>query len=121
MKLNVSNWKPFRVDKLFDVYTGGDLVMGDLDDGDIPIASNSSENNNIAAYTGVIPGRMLFDHTKTISIADRGNFWAFIQPSDFYLATRVKALVCKKENILNAYQMAFIVSIINQESFKFSY
>jgi len=121
MNLNVAEWKEFRIDSIFDIYTGGDLIIGEIEDGNIPIASNSSENNNIAAYTDIIPNRKLFDHTKSISIADRGKFWAFIQPKDFYLGTRVKGLVCKKYNILNTYQMAFIVCIINQESFKFSY
>lgn len=121
MNLNVSNWKPFQINKIFDVYTGGDLIMGEIEDGDIPIASNSAENNNIAAYTTTIKGRKLFDHTKSISIADRGKFWAFIQPKDFYIATRVKALVCKDHNILNIYQLSFIVSVLNQESFKFAY
>lgn len=121
MNLNTKNWKPFRIDTIFDIFTGGDLIMGSIEEGAIPIASNIIENNNIAAYTDVIPGRKLFDHTKSISIADRGKFWAFIQPLDFYLATRVKGLVCKDDNILNKYQMAFVVSVINQESFKFSY
>lgn len=121
MNLEVNKWKPFRVDSIFDIYTGGDLIMGDVEPGDIPIASNSAENNNIATYCGVIPDRKLFDHTKSISIADRGKFWAFIQPKDFYLATRVKGLVCKDYNTLNEWQMAFVVSVLNQESFKFSY
>lgn len=121
MNLDLQNWQPFRIDKLFDIYTGGDLIMGDLEEGNIPIASNSSENNNIAAYTDYIEGRKLFDHTISISVADRGKFWAFIQPKDFYLATRVKGLVCKDYNLLNEYQMAFVVSVLNQESFKFSY
>ena len=121
MNLDVQNWQPFRIDRLFDIYTGGDLIMGDLEEGDIPIASNSSENNNIAAYTDYIEGKKLFDHTISISVADRGKFWAFIQPKDFYLATRVKGLVCKGDNLLNEYQMAFVVSVLNQESFKYSY
>lgn len=121
MNLEITNWKPFQIDKIFDVYTGSDLIMSELEDGDIPIASNSAENNNIAAYTLPIKGRKLFDHTKSISIADRGKFWAFIQPKDFYIATRVKALVCKEYNMLNIQQLAFIVSVLNQESFKFTY
>lgn len=121
MKLDVANWKPFQIDKMFDIYTGGDLIMGEITEGDIPIASNSAENNNIAAYTSIISDRKLFDHTKSISIADRGKFWAFIQAKDFYIATRVKALVCKDCNILNIYQLSFIVSVLNQESFKFAY
>lgn len=121
MNLEITNWKPFQIDKIFDVYTGSDLIMSELEDGDIPIASNSAENNNIAAYTLPIKGRKLFDHTKSISIADRGKFWAFIQPKDFYIATRVKALVCKEYNMLNIQQLAFIVGVLNQESFKFTY
>lgn len=121
MNLEITNWKPFQIDKIFDVYTGSDLIMSELEDGDIPIASNSAENNNIAAYTLPIEGRKLFDHTKSISIADRGKFWAFIQPKDFYIATRAKALVCKEYNMLNIQQLAFIVSVLNQESFKFTY
>lgn len=121
MKLDTSKWQPFQINKIFKVYTGSDLIMGDIEDGDIPIASNSAENNNIAAYTSFIENRKLFDHTKSISIADRGKFWAFIQPKDFYIATRVKALVCLDYNQLNIYQLSFIVSIINQESFKFTY
>lgn len=121
MNLDTSSWKPFQINKMFDVYTGGDLIMGEIEEGTIPIASNSAENNNIAAYTTIINGRKLFDHTKSISIADRGKFWAFIQPKDFYIATRVKALVCKDHNILNIYQLSFIVSVLNQESFKFAY
>ena len=121
MNLNISEWKPFKINTMFEIYTGGDLIMGDIEEGDIPIASNSAENNNIATYTSIIEGRKLFDHTKSISIADRGKFWAFIQPKDFYIATRVKALVCKDYNLLNMYQLSFIVSVLNQESFKFAY
>ncbi|EPY5581871.1 restriction endonuclease subunit S [Campylobacter upsaliensis] len=121
MNLDVERWKPFKINAIFDVYTGGDLIMGEIDEGHIPIASNSAENNNIAAYSDFIPNRKLFDCKKSISIADRGKFWAFIQANDFYLGTRAKSLVCKEHNVLNFYQMTFIVSIINQESFKFSY
>ena len=121
MSLNTNNWKDFLIENIFDIYTGTDLILGTIENGTIPIASNKVENNNIAAYTNLIEGRKLFDHTKSISIADRGKFWAFIQPTDFYLGTRVKGLVCKKGVDLTKNQLAFIVTIINQESFKFSY
>lgn len=120
MNLDINNWRYYNISDLFDIYTGGDLIMGDIEDGNIPVASNSSENNNIATYTSVIEGRKLFNHNISISIADRGKFWSFIQPRDFYIGTRVKALVSKK-NDLTTNQLAFVTTIINQESFKFSY
>jgi hypothetical protein len=120
MRLNIESWKYFKINNLFDVFTGGDLILGDIEQGNIPIASNSSENNNIVAYTAEIPNRKLFNHKISISISDRGKFWAFIQPKDFYIGTRAKTLVSKNKNItLN--QLAFITTIINRESFKFCY
>lgn len=121
MKIDTSDWKEFVISKLFDIYTGGDLIMSSLEDGNIPIASNSCENNNIASYTNYLDDRKLFDHNRSISIADRGCFQAFIQPKDFYIATRVKALVCKDFYDITINQLAFIASIINLESFKYNY
>lgn len=120
-KLDVANWEEFTINHLFDIYTGGDLVISELEVGSIPVASNSCENNNIAFCTTKIHGRKLFNHEISISIADRGCFHAFIQPKDFYIATRVKALVIKDTIKITLKQLCFIVSVINQESFKFSY
>lgn len=120
MNLNISKWKYFKISKLFEDFTGKDLIIGEIEQGSIPIASNSVDNNNIVAYTKIIPNRKLFDHKISISIADRGKFWAFIQPKDFYISTRAKALVCKNPQI-TINQLAFITTIINRESFKFCY
>lgn len=120
-KLDVANWEEFTINHLFDIYTGGDLVISELEVGSIPVASNSCENNNIAFCTTKIHGRKLFNHKISISIADRGCYHAFIQPKDFYIATRVKALVIKDTIKITLKQLCFIVSVINQESFKFSY
>lgn len=121
MNLNADKWKEFQINKIFDIYTGGDLILGDVEEGEIPIASNSAENNNIACYTSPIEGRTLFDHKKTISIADRGKFWAFVQSKDFYLGTRAKGLVYKDSLNLSINHLIFLATIINKESFKFSY
>ena len=121
MSLNAKDWQEYKISDIFDIYTGGDLIMSNIESGNIPVASNSVENNNIACYSSIIEGRKLFDCTRSISIADRGCFRAFIQPKDFYIATRVKALVCKECLNLSINQLGFIVSVINLESFKFSY
>lgn len=120
MNLNICKWKYFKISKLFEDFTGKDLIIGEIEQGNIPIASNSVDNNNIVAYTKKIPNRKLFDHKISISIADRGKFWAFIQPKDFYISTRAKALVSKNPQI-TINQLAFITTIINRESFKFCY
>lgn len=91
--LGVKDWKDFYIEKLFDVFIGGDLIISETEEGNIPVASNSCENNNIAFFAAPILNRKLFDSKLSINIADRGKFWAFVQPLDFYIGTRVNTLV----------------------------
>lgn len=124
IKLNRDNvarvWKEFIISKLFAIKTGTDIILSQVSDGDFPITSNRVKNNSIARYSSEIEGRELYDCSKTISVADRGKFYASVQAENFYIGTRVKALVARFEecdkNILH-----FIVTIINQESFRFNY
>lgn len=118
--LETTDWKDYIIEDLFDVYTGGDLIISETEEGDYPVASNSSENNNIAFYSTYLANRKLFNHSMSISIADRGVFKAFAQPKDFYIGTRAKCLVSKNTNI-TILQLLFIVTIINQEAYRYSY
>ena len=120
IKLTNRIWKKFKIEELFEIFTGKDLILSEIEAGDIPIVSHTSENNGISNYSFEIENRKIFDCTKTISIADRGKFFATIQKNDFYIGTRVKAIVFK--NIIpSVYTMLFIVTIINYEKFRFSY
>ncbi len=93
--------------------------MSKITKGNIPIISHSKGNNGIAAYTAPISRQKLFCHQTTISLADRGNFFATVQASDFYISTRVKALVSK--NAIPKNSLMFICTMINMQSVKFSY
>jgi len=122
MDLSLKNkaWKEFELERLFTIYTGGDLIISRIIKGNIPIISHSIANNGIAEWTKPIKGQKLFNHKTTISLADRGNFYAFTQKIDFYIGTRVKALESDflpcNSDILN-----FICILINKQSVKFSY
>lgn len=125
MQLTDRLWREFEIQELFDTYTGGDLILSNIVEGDIPIVSHTSINNGIDSYTSFIENRKLFDHNWSISLADRGTFFAARQKNDFYIGTRVKAMVFK-DCIINKYHPSkyaidFIVTIINNEQFRFSY
>jgi hypothetical protein len=105
---------------LFDIYTGGDLIISRTQKGEIPIISHSMANNGIAEWTVPIKGQNLFNASNTISLADRGNFHAFTQTTDFYIGTRVKALKAKFLNP-NKFILLFICTMINKQAVKFSY
>jgi len=120
LDLNNKDWKEFELGMLFKIYTGGDLIISRVQKGDIPIISHSIANNGVAEWTEPIPKQKLFNFKRTISLADRGNFYAYTQKTDFYVGTRVKALEAifsnSNVNILN-----FICLSINKQSVKFSY
>ncbi|MBQ8509363.1 MAG: restriction endonuclease subunit S [Clostridia bacterium] len=120
ISLSDREWAEFKVKDIFDVFTGGDLIISKVCEGNIPVISHSKENNGVAIYSDLIPGRMIFDCNKTISLADRGNFYSFVQGRDFYVGTRVKALVAKYP-CPNKLNLLFITSIINCHESEFNY
>jgi len=120
LTLSECKWSYFIIGNLFDSYTGTDLIISTIKgNGDIPIISHKAIDNGIATYTSTIPNRKLFNYKKTISLADRGNFKAFVQKQNFYIGTRVKALEAKEK--FSYYALLFIANSINKQSVKFSY
>lgn len=117
--IDVSEWGEFKIGDLFDIDTGSDLILFKAEDGDIPVVSHSAENNGIQKRVGSIPNRTLYDHTNTLSLADRGNFKCFVQDEDFYIGTRVKALISKTK--VSKLCMLFLTTMIDSLAIHFSY
>ncbi|WRA10188.1 restriction endonuclease subunit S [Helicobacter pylori] len=88
-------WQSFRLGDLFEIYTGRDIIIGQTQQGDIPLVSHQHENNGITKTIKEIHNRTIFNYKQTIALADRGVFLATTQNKDFHIGTRVKALVFK--------------------------
>ncbi|WP_120940943.1 restriction endonuclease subunit S [Helicobacter pylori] len=88
-------WQSFKLGDLFEIYTGRDIIIGQTQQGDIPLVSHQHENNGITKTIKEIQNRTIFNHKQTIALADRGVFLATTQNKDFHIGTRVKALVFK--------------------------
>lgn len=115
----VGDWKEFKIGQMFDIETGGDLVFRNLLEGEIPVVSHSMENNGIKGYYQRIEGRKRYDHEITLALADRGTFFASSQTKDFYVATRVKALIFKDRKYINENIRLFLCSVINRLALRF--
>ena len=113
-------WKQFRLNEIFNIYTGRDIIISKVKNGIYPIITHSIENNGIGAFSEEINNRKLFNYENTISLADRGNFHAYVQSHDFYIGTRVKALELK-ESINDTYLLKFLCMSINKQKVRFSY
>ncbi|GAA8458713.1 restriction endonuclease subunit S [Helicobacter pylori] len=88
-------WQSFKLRDLFEIYTGRDIIIGQTQQGDIPLVSHQHENNGITKTIKEIYNRTIFNYKQTIALADRGVFLATTQNKDFHIGTRVKALVFK--------------------------
>ncbi|WP_317165729.1 restriction endonuclease subunit S [Capnocytophaga sp. oral taxon 903] len=112
-KLQTVKWAEFLIGDLFEIATGRDVIIRDVQQGNIPLISHQHENNGITKYIKPLKDRTLFNHQTTISLADRGVFYATNQNEDFHIGTRVKALSFKQGKISKKVRL-FLVSAINK-------
>lgn len=110
----VGEWKEFKINKLFTIQTGTDLIMRNLENGKYPLVTHSQENNGITKYISKLQNRQLYDHTRTLSVADRGTFFVAHQTSDFHIGTRVKVLIYKGFIPINDNIALFLATSINK-------
>ncbi|WP_434798285.1 restriction endonuclease subunit S [Terrisporobacter vanillatitrophus] len=133
--LDINSWSNFILEDIFEIYTGRDLIYYELIPGEHNVIGNGKSNNGITCTTidlsnyDKYKSYKLFSHKNTISLADRGNFFATVQSSDFYIGTRVKALILREKKYQeylwkldkNINFLKFIAVVINIEFFRFSY
>lgn len=118
-KVHFDSWQEFEIESLFEIFTGKDLILSNVKEGKIPVVSHKDNENGIHIFSDFIENNIIHNSNTTISLADRGTFKAFIQPANFYVGTRVKALKFKK-NVSKEIQK-FVITSINKQSELFSY
>lgn len=120
-KLHFENFKPFTIESLFNVFTGGDKPKtNDLKNINwINSIENLTTNNGINGQISYNGKNIHSNFISVVSIGEGGT--AFYQEKKSAVFTRVKALVPKKDTVLNKYTALFIISILNKECYKYSY
>lgn len=125
MNLNISEWKPFIIEKLFTVKYGVNLELSNCDEIinneeiGIKFVSRTESNNGVSATVmpieNVIPQK-----AGLISVAGGGSVLStFIQPEPFYSGRDLYTLE-SKDNISFEAKM-FIITIIKANKYKYSY
>lgn len=109
--ISTLKFKKFKIGDLFDINTGRDIIIGRVQDGNIPLISHQHDNNGISKRIKQLKERTLFECDKTIALADRGVFYATTQMENFHIGTRVKALTFKSGTKKEAVRLFFITSI----------
>lgn len=103
--------KQMKIEQLFDIATGRDIIIGRTREGHIPLISHQHDNNGISKRIGQMADRRLFDYQTTIPLADRGVFLATTQAENFHIGTRVKALTFKNGKQSENVRLYFVAAI----------
>lgn len=111
--MSTLRFRNFKIGDIFDINTGRDIIIGRVQDGDIPLISHQHDNNGVSKRIRLLKERMLFEYDKTIALADRGVFYATTQMENFHIGTRVKALTFKSGTKNEAIRL-FVVTAINK-------
>ncbi len=119
LNLNIEKRHSFKLWNLFDIDTWKDFIYWEAVWKDFIVIWHWVDNNWIACKTEKLDNYNLYSHKNTLSLWHIWNFISYVQAFDFYLWTRTKALKTKES--LSVETMLFLSTIINKQSYKFSY
>ena len=125
MKIDMTDWKEFEVQELFNVVYGVNLelvncIETDKDDPEaVAFVSRTESNNGVSAYVKPVPG-VEPQPKDTITVAGGGSVLAtFLQTQPFY-SGRDLYLLYPKESIPHKAKL-FIVTVIKANKYRYNY
>jgi hypothetical protein len=117
IEFNTNNWKWFRIEDLFNVYTSREKNAMSRIEGKTPFISSTMFSNGVSKYVDdepTLPG-------NTITVARNGSVCcAFYQPIP-YCASPDDIRVFEPKFVLNKYLAQFIIPVIEKEKFRYAY
>jgi hypothetical protein len=114
--LNISKWKTFKYEDIFEIKKGKRLVKEDFEEGNTPFIGAIDSNNGYRDFIG----QDSIHRGNTITINYNGSVGeAFYQPNPFWASDDVNVLYPKFT--FNKYIAMFLLPIIKKEKFRFNY
>lgn len=118
MNLMDKEWKEFKCEDIFDIYTGASIPVKDLIDGDIPRITASETNNGVIGYYKKMDIKNYRELNNFISVSFLGG--VFYQPYTASLDMKIHA-VKLKDREFNKSLGNFLVRVIKQTVSRFTY
>lgn len=114
--LKVSSWQPFCLATLFDIKKGKRLTEANAKPGMTPFVGSIDGNNGVSRFIGQRP----IHKGNTITVNYNGSVAeGFYQPDDFWACDDVNVLY--PEFRLTPAIAMFLVAVLKQERYRFSY
>lgn len=116
-KIDISQWKPFAIEKLFTVVKGTRLTKANMRDGEIRFIGASAINNGVTAQ---IANKEKLHPANTITITYNGSVGeAFYQDKEFWASDDVNVLYPKFE--MNQYIALFLIPLLKAAGRKYAF
>ncbi|HEC1581936.1 TPA: restriction endonuclease subunit S [Campylobacter upsaliensis] len=121
LALDTHKWGEFSLNSLFEVVLSkGDIKIDEVESGLIPLVSSGETNNGVVGYIDSRgDGKAEIFKGNTITIDMFCN--AFYQKDDFYAVSHGRVNILKPKFILNQYIAIFIITLIHQNKYRYSY
>lgn len=118
MMLINKEWKEFRCNDVFNIYTGASIPVKDLIQGEIPRVTASETNNGIIGYYEKMNVKNYRELNNFISISFLGG--VFYHPYTASLDMKIHAVKLPNRELTKELGM-FLVRVIKQTVCRFSY
>ena len=114
-KLDIREWKWFRLESIFKCSTTPLSIKDNLYEGCIPLVSRTALNNGIDGFFSVTADKVTQGNCITVGAE---GIYAFYQPEQFCTGNKVYALTNEH---LNKYNALFVTTVLNKEYYRYSY
>lgn len=112
--IDISNWKEFRIEDLFELERGKESAPKRNPDGDVWLVSETRENNG---YTRKVkPKAIIQGNCITVSVNYAET--VFYQPSDFCASVNILIL---RNDFIDEFSGQFIASVLSVNNRKYTY
>lgn len=115
---NKENWKVFRIDSIFDMFTGASISQDKFNVGSIPRITATDTNNGIGLFTEILEDRNYRSFQNFISISFLGS--VFYHNYEASLDMKIHGLKIKNRE-LNSNLAQFIIVCLKNSLPKVSY
>ncbi len=116
-KINIRNWKPFRLDALFDIVKGSRLTKKDMKEGNIRYIGATAFNNGITNYIG---NNEETHPAGTLTVCYNGSIGqTYYQDKEFWATDDVNVLYPKFQ--MSKYAALFIAPLIRAVGKNYAY
>ena len=118
MNLTDREWKEFKCDDIFNIYTGASIPVKDLINGSIPRITASETNNGVIGYYKKMDIKNYRELNNFISVSFLGG--VFYHPYTASLDMKIHAVKLKNRELTKELAI-FLVRVIKQTVSRFTY